>query len=50
MALMSQKKIRHLPVLDGEKVLGMLSIRDLLDEIITDHEATINQLQSYIAS
>jgi CBS domain-containing protein len=50
MALMSQKKIRHLPVLDGDKVLGMISIRDLLDEIITEQEATISQLQSYIAS
>ena len=50
MALMSQKKIRHLPVVDGDKVLGMISIRDLLDEIITDQEATINQLQSYLAS
>ena len=50
MALMSQKKIRHLPVLDGDKVLGMISIRDLMDEIIADQEATINQLQSYIAS
>ena len=50
MALMSQKKIRHLPVLDGDKVLGMISIRDLMDEIIADQEATINQLQSYIAT
>ena len=50
MALMSQKKIRHLPVVDGDKVLGMISIRDLLDEIITDQEATISQLQSYIVS
>jgi CBS domain-containing protein len=50
MALMSQKKIRHLPVLDGDKVLGMISMRDLMDEIIADQEATINQLQSYIAS
>lgn len=50
MALMSQKKIRHLPVMDGDKVLGLISIRDLLDEIITDQEATISQLQSYIVS
>jgi CBS domain-containing protein len=50
MALMSQKKIRHLPVVDGDKVLGMISIRDLLDDIITDQEATISQLQSYIVS
>ena len=50
MALMSQKKIRHLPVLDGDQVLGMISIRDIMDEIIADHEATISQLQTYIAS
>jgi CBS domain-containing protein len=50
MALMSTKKIRHLPVLDGGKVIGMISIRDILDDIIADHEATISQLQSYIAS
>jgi CBS domain-containing protein len=50
MALMSQKKIRHLPVLDGDTVLGMISIRDIMDDIIADHELTIQQLQSYIAS
>jgi CBS domain-containing protein len=50
MALMSQKKIRHLPVMEGDKVLGMISIRDLMDEIIADQEATISQLQSYIVS
>ena len=50
MTLMSQKKIRHMPVVDGDKVLGMISIRDIMDEIIADQEATISQLQTYIAS
>ena len=50
MALMSQKKIRHLPVVDGAQVLGMISIRDIMDDIIADHELTINQLQHYISS
>ena len=50
MALMSQKKIRHLPVVDGQKVVGMISIRDIMDDIIADHEQTIAQLQSYISS
>ena len=50
MTLMSQKKIRHLPVLDGARVLGMISIRDLMDDIITEHEQTISQLTSYINS
>ncbi len=50
MALMSEKKIRHLPVLDGGIVVGMISIRDILDDIIADHELTIAQLESYINS
>ena len=48
MTLMSQKKIRHLPVLDGPKVLGMISILDIMDDIIADHEQTISQLTTYI--
>ncbi|OHC78851.1 MAG: histidine kinase [Rhodoferax sp. RIFCSPLOWO2_12_FULL_60_11] len=50
MALMSQKKIRHLPVLDGVEVVGLISIRDLMDDIIADQEQTISQLTSYINS
>ena len=50
MALMRLKRIRHLPVLDGNTVVGMISIRDLLDDAIADHELTIAQLQSYIYS
>jgi CBS domain-containing protein len=50
MSLMSQKKIRHLPIVDGTQVLGMISIRDIMDDIIADHERTISQLQSYISS
>ncbi|RYF76313.1 MAG: CBS domain-containing protein [Comamonadaceae bacterium] len=50
MALMSQKRIRHLPVLEGEAVVGMISIRDLMDDIIADHEQTIEQLRTYIQS
>ena len=50
MALMSQKRIRHLPVVEGSRVIGMLSIRDLMDDIIADHEQTIEQLTSYIQS
>jgi len=50
MALMSAKKIRHLPVLDGNRVLGMISIRDIMDDIIADHESTIATLHSYIHS
>ena len=50
MSLMSEKNIRHLPVVDGDKVLGMISIRDLMNDIIADHENTISQLESYIKS
>lgn len=50
MALMSQHKIRHLPVVDNGKVIGMISIRDILDDIIAENEQTIAQLQTYITS
>ena len=50
MRLMSHKKFRHLPVVDGDKVLGLISIRDIMDDIIADNEQTISQLTSYINS
>jgi len=50
LALMSQKKIRHLPVVDGETVVGMISIRDIMNDIIVDHEMTISHLEHYITS
>lgn len=50
MVLMSNKKIRHLPVIEGEKVLGMISIRDIMNDIIADHEDTIAELQRYIST
>ena len=48
MVIMAEKNIRHLPVVDGSTVVGMLSIRDLMNDIIADHEFTISQLESYI--
>ncbi len=50
MSLMSERKIRHLPVVDGGTVLGMISIRDIMDDIIATHEQTIAQLETYIQS
>ena len=50
MQLMSDRKIRHLPVVDQDTVLGMISIRDIMDDIIATHEATIAQLETYIQS
>ena len=41
--------IRHLPVLDHKKVIGMISIGDLVKAIIHDHQILIDQLQQYIA-
>ncbi len=48
MQLMSEKKFRHLPIVEGEKVLGMLSLGDLVKEIIDDQQRAIKALESYI--
>lgn len=50
MALMTDHKIRHLPVLTHGKVTGILSIGDLVKAIIADQQETIEQLQGYITS
>ncbi len=49
MRLMTDHHIRHLPVLDGEKILGIVSIGDLVNWTISAQHATINQLQTYIS-
>jgi CBS domain-containing protein len=49
MALMTQKRLRHLPVVDHKRVIGVVSIGDLVKARIDDQEFTIAQLQSYIA-
>jgi len=48
MRLMPAQRVRHLPVLEAERVVGILSIGDLVNWIIGSHEQTIHQLQSYI--
>ncbi len=48
MSLMSEKRIRHLPVVDGDKVLGMLSLGDLVKETISHQQYLIKQLENYI--
>lgn len=49
MALMTAKNIRHLPVLEQKKVVGMVSIGDLVKAIISDQKYVIEQLENYIA-
>jgi CBS domain-containing protein len=48
MALMTERRMRHLPVLDGGKLIGMVSIGDLVKEIIAEQQFTIDQLEHYI--
>lgn len=49
MALITEKRIRHLPVLDGEKLIGIVSIGDVVKQQIIDQEFTIKQLENYIS-
>ena len=48
MALMTDKRVRHLPVMDEGKLLGLISIGDLVKDIISEQEFIIQQLQHYI--
>jgi len=50
MSLMSDKRIRHLPVMQDNKVIGVLSIGDLVKETIAYQKELIKQLESYIHS
>ena len=49
MEIMTAKRVRHLPVMHGEDVAGIVTIGDLVKWIITSHEETIGQLQAYIS-
>jgi CBS domain-containing protein len=48
MALMTDKHIRHLPVMDGNQLVGVISIGDVVKEIISEQAFTIRSLESYI--
>lgn len=50
MGLMSEKGIRHVPVTDGKMVVGVVSMRDVVSEVVRDREITIKGLENYIVS
>ena len=50
MAIMTERHIRHLPVIDGGRLAGILSIGDLVKELIEDQKQEISYLQQYISS
>ena len=49
MQLMTEKNIRHLPVVEEGRCIGMVSIRDIVSDIIADQDFTIEQLEHYIS-
>jgi len=49
MALMTEKHVRHLPVIENDKLVGVVSIGDIVKQIITDHKFTIKELEKYIS-
>jgi len=50
MALMTDKRLRHLPIMEGDQLLGLVSIGDVVKEVIDEQNFVIGQLESYIHS
>ena len=48
MTLMTQRRVRHLPVMDGERLAGIVTIGDVVKQIISEQNHTIEQLEHYI--
>ena len=48
MAVMTDKRVRYLPVIDEGKLMGIISIGDLVKNIISNHQFTIDQLSHYL--
>ncbi|HEY6246933.1 MAG TPA: CBS domain-containing protein [Pyrinomonadaceae bacterium] len=48
MALMTEKRVRHLPAMENDRLIGVISIGDVVKAIIAEHESTIKHLEDYI--
>jgi CBS domain-containing protein len=48
MALMTAKRIRHLPVLENDRLVGIVTIGDVVNKIISEQKFTIRELEKYI--
>jgi CBS domain-containing protein len=50
MALMTERRVRHLPVFDGDRLVGLVSIGDVVRAVVAEQQRTIEELEHYITS